>query len=198
MASKMTRTFSARSLKNLRGVHPHLIAIACTALRNSLVDFVVVEGLRSAKRQRYLYDSGRSKLKTGSAHLAGYAIDCYPIVNGDVIVDKIPPFIDMAKGFISTVASHSAIRWGGDWDRDGDWKDERFFDGCHFELDRPRYDWTAPHPASNRRDWTRDDAALLRFDDPDLCPLVFSDDAPEPVASPLQRILRRLGGPCSR
>jgi peptidoglycan L-alanyl-D-glutamate endopeptidase CwlK len=26
------------------------------------------------------------------------------------------------------------MRWGGDWDGDGDTKDERFFDGPHFEL----------------------------------------------------------------
>ena len=26
------------------------------------------------------------------------------------------------------------IRWGGDWDRDGEWKDERFLDMPHYEL----------------------------------------------------------------
>jgi peptidoglycan L-alanyl-D-glutamate endopeptidase CwlK len=26
------------------------------------------------------------------------------------------------------------IRWGGDWDQDGEWKDERFVDMPHYEL----------------------------------------------------------------
>ena len=27
-----------------------------------------------------------------------------------------------------------AVRWGGDWDGDGDWRDERFLDMPHYEL----------------------------------------------------------------
>ena len=27
------------------------------------------------------------------------------------------------------------LRWGADWDRDGDWRDEKFRDWPHFEID---------------------------------------------------------------
>ena len=32
-----------------------------------------------------------------------------------------------------------AIRWGGDWNMNGDSKDEKFYDGPHFELLRRKY-----------------------------------------------------------
>jgi hypothetical protein len=32
------------------------------------------------------------------------------------------------------VSLHPDNRWGGDWDKDGDHKDERFSDGNHFEM----------------------------------------------------------------
>ena len=32
-----------------------------------------------------------------------------------------------------------SIRWGGDWNMDGNSKDEQFYDGPHFELLRSKY-----------------------------------------------------------
>lgn len=169
-------TFSKRSLHNLRGLHPVLIATVARALQISPVDFVVVEGLRTQERQNYLLSIGRSTLRK-SAHLTGYAADCYPIVNGDVETEKIAPFIIMAEAFRQADAELKAgIRWGGDWDRDGDWRDERLLDGPHFELDRAKgHDWDAPHYVTARAEWGDDLAELLRLDDPELCPIEFRE-----------------------
>jgi|688.fasta_scaffold222495_3 hypothetical protein len=52
---------------------------------------------------------------------------------------------DGVKDYVTDTASYKALgdywvslhpmnRWGGDWDKDGDFKDERFLDGNHFEM----------------------------------------------------------------
>jgi peptidoglycan LD-endopeptidase CwlK len=39
-----------------------------------------------------------------------------------------------AKALLKQGKITHALRWGGDWDRDGYWKDETFLDMPHFEL----------------------------------------------------------------
>lgn len=53
--------FSGRSLRNLSGVHPNLIAVAGLALSESIVDFTVVEGLRDIETQRQNVAKGVSQ-----------------------------------------------------------------------------------------------------------------------------------------
>ncbi len=176
--------FSARSLKSMNGVHPHLIAVAATALQLSDCDFVVTEGRRTIDRQKYLFESGRSKTMN-SAHLTGYAVDCYPIIDGDVIVDRIPPMVTVAKAFRAAAKNMSVpIIWGGDWDNDRDWKDERFFDGAHFQLSKPEYDWHAPIPTTKREEWGDDLAELLNLDDPKMSPVLFLPELQPVSATP--------------
>ena len=45
---------SARSLQRLEGVHPRLVDVVELAIQRTAVDFTVVEGLRTAERQREL------------------------------------------------------------------------------------------------------------------------------------------------
>ena len=47
-----------RSLRNLQGVDPRLQSIINLAMFRGRVDFTVIEGLRSEKRQQELYDFG--------------------------------------------------------------------------------------------------------------------------------------------
>ena len=170
-------TFSQRSLKNLRGVHSHLIAITARALQLSATDFTVICGLRTHSEQNSLYELGLSKTLT-SAHLTGYAIDFAPFVNGEVNPHNRAAHVEVAKAFMQAAEEFDvSIRWGGDWDQDGDHKDERFFDGAHIELARPAHDWGAPIPATRRDEWPGDQQSLLRFNDPELCPVAFSATA---------------------
>lgn len=134
----MTRKFSERSLKNLRGVHPDLVRVMQRALQTSPVDFAVIEGLRTVERQKQLVASGASKTMN-SRHLTGHAVDIIPIgPNGKAAFDW--PLYDRLAPAIKEAAAKEgvAIVWGGDW--------KSFRDGPHFELDRSVYsadDWTS-------------------------------------------------------
>lgn len=134
----MTRKFSARSLNNLKGVHPDLVRVMNRALETSPLDFVVVEGLRSVERQKKLVASGASKTMN-SRHITGHAVDLVPIgPNGKAAFDW-PLYERLAPAVKDAAAKEGvAIIWGGDW--------KSFRDGPHFELDRNVYsddDWTS-------------------------------------------------------
>lgn len=122
--------FSRRSIDNLRGVHPDLVAVVKLALAKSTVDFVVTEGLRTSARQRELVARGASQTMN-SRHLTGHAIDFVPWIDGGVRWDW-PPFHLIAKAFKEAAAELKIpIVWGGDW--------TSFRDGPHVELDRRTY-----------------------------------------------------------
>lgn len=133
----MTRKFSARSLKNMNGIHPDLRRVLDRALQDSPLDFVVIEGLRTKERQKQLVASGASQT-INSRHLTGHAVDLLPIgPNGKgafdwPLYDRLGPAVKAAAD-----AEGVALDWGGDWNK--------FKDGPHFELDRAAYpaeDWT--------------------------------------------------------
>ena len=48
----MTFRFSSRSLRNMEGVHPDLVAVAHRALEITEIDFLVTEGLRTREEKR--------------------------------------------------------------------------------------------------------------------------------------------------
>lgn len=136
----MTRKWSARSLSKLEGIHPDLRRVMDRALQDSPLDFVVIEGLRTAERQRQLVASGASKT-LNSRHLTGHAVDIVPIgPDGNVAFDwplyhKLGPAVEAAAK-----AEGVNITWGGRW--------SKFRDGPHFELDRKSYpekNWAAQH-----------------------------------------------------
>lgn len=70
-----------RSLGNLVGVHPQLAWAVTEAIKITKQDFTVLEGVRTSKRQRELYNTGKSKTLR-SYHLNGLAVDLVPFVNG--------------------------------------------------------------------------------------------------------------------
>lgn len=127
----MTRKYSARSLKNLNGIHPDLRRAIDRALQDSELDFVVIEGLRTKERQKQLVASGASKTMN-SRHLTGHAVDLVPIgPNGKAAFDW-PLYHKLGPAVKEAAAKEGvAIVWGGDW--------ASFKDGPHFELDRKVY-----------------------------------------------------------
>lgn len=123
--------FSQRSIDNLAGVHPDLIAVARLALARSPIDFGITEGLRTAERQRELYRAGHSRLETGGRHVTGHAIDIAAWVDR-AISWEWQPYEVIAAHFKAAAAELGVpIVWGGDW--------RTLKDGVHFELDRGRY-----------------------------------------------------------
>lgn len=136
--------FGERSLKNLEGVHPTLVKVLTEAIKVSRVDFTIVEGLRTTKRQQELYAQGRTKpgpkvtnadgVRNKSNHQAktdgyGHAVDLYPFFLGQVQVnhkntlDKLRSIAEVIMGVASKLGVK--VEWGGNW---------KMGDYPHFEL----------------------------------------------------------------
>ena len=136
---------SKRSLQALEGVHPSLVQLIKTAIVDSPIDFTVVEGVRTVKRQQELYAQGRTTkgvvvtnidgIRKKSNHQPkadgyGYAVDIYPYYNGAVQVnDKgvIPALKKISDHFKAKAKCMNInLTWGGDW--------KSPFDPPHFEI----------------------------------------------------------------
>lgn len=126
---------SARSLQRLEGVHPRLVEIVKLAIQRTPVDFTVVEGLRTAERQRELVAKGASQTQN-SLHLKqpdghGHAVDLAPLVGGAIPWDRWEEFRRLADVVKSCAAELGVpVEWGGEW--------KSFKDGPHFQIPR---DW---------------------------------------------------------
>jgi len=126
----MTFRFSSRSLRNMEGVHPDLVAVAHRALEITEIDFLVTEGLRTREKQIELVRAGASRT-TRSRHLTGHAIDIAAWVAGGVRWDW-PLYEELSRAFKQAAAELNVpIVWGGDW--------KSFRDGPHYELSRMEY-----------------------------------------------------------
>lgn len=121
---------SARSEKNLVGVHADLQQVVRLALTLTEVDFGVIEGLRTIEKQREYVASGASRTMN-SRHLTGHAVDLMAYVGSEGRWDwpLYHKIADAMKGAASQLGI--PIVWGGDW--------KTFKDGPHFELDRKAY-----------------------------------------------------------
>lgn len=121
----------SKSKERLATVKPELQAVAKKAFETVPFDVTVLEGIRTVERQRELFNKGASQTMN-SKHITGDAIDLapYPIDWNDK-----SRFNELAKHMLNASSELGIkIRWGGDWNMNGDWKDESFYDGPHFEL----------------------------------------------------------------
>ena len=136
--------FGKRSLDNLAGVNPKLIDVVHAVMELQIMDFSVVEGLRTKERQKELFDARKSRTMN-SKHLKqsdgyGHAVDLYPYpidmrrVNTGNAKEIIR--FGVLAGLMLKCAQESCVnvRWGGDWDKDGETLDHSFFDAPHFEI----------------------------------------------------------------
>lgn len=126
-------TFSKRSINSLDGVHPQLVRVLKQAIKNTPIDFTVVEGVRTLARQQALYAQGRTKpgsvityadgVRNPSNHQIykdgyGYAVDLYPFINGCVQLENRKALEIIASHIKQTAESMGiAVVWGGDWKR---------------------------------------------------------------------------------
>ena len=116
-----------RSLQNLSGVHPDLVAVVKRAIEITDKDFTVIEGIRNINRQRELVKTGKSTTMN-SRHLTGHAVDIAPWpISWDW--DEFYPIADAMKQAAEELEID--LEWGGDW------KD--FPDAPHWQLSRKTY-----------------------------------------------------------
>jgi peptidoglycan L-alanyl-D-glutamate endopeptidase CwlK len=145
----MTFSLGLQSRSKLAGVHPDLVRVVERAITLSTVDFRAIEGVRTEARQRDLFAQGRTKpgpvvtwtLK--SNHFInkrtgfGHAVDLLP---APYDWKELPPFDAMADAMFKAAKIEGvAIRWGADWDRDGNPRERGETDSPHFELDPLKY-----------------------------------------------------------
>ena len=102
-------------------------------------DCTIIEGHRTNERQAELYRQGRSKIEKGGKHngLPSKAVDVAPYIKGKGIPWSDTKYFYHFAGFVLATAESMGIklRWGGDWNSNGDLDDQTFFDLPHFELD---------------------------------------------------------------
>ena len=142
----MKYTFSNRSKTALASCHQDLQQIAEIALQRTAVDFAIIEGHRSLERQKMLYLAGKSKIdgsnKQGKHnHNPSLAFDICAIVQGKASWREC--YLAYLGGILTAAAAEllaagrisHALRWGGNWDGDGEIiTDQSFIDLPHFEL----------------------------------------------------------------
>lgn len=129
--------FGAKSEARLVGVHPDLAEVMRRAIAVSPIDFAITEGVRTLERQKELLAKGATTTLK-SRHLTGHAVDVAAFVGGELRWDARLYHEIKRVVFEEAAKLKVPIRWGGDWNCNGDSNDETFFDGPHFELPRSR------------------------------------------------------------
>lgn len=128
-------TFNKRSLEILPTLHPNLQRVLTEAIRHSPFEFQIICGERNQTDQNKAVAEGRSKAKFGeSAHnySPSCAADCTPV---PLNWNDHRAFQKMGDHIMAVAKSLGiAIRWGGDFNRDGDKTTKDSWDKPHFEL----------------------------------------------------------------
>lgn len=125
--------FSKTSKERLATCHPDLQRLFNEVIKER--DCTIVCGHRTKQAQEDAYRLGYSKVKfPKSKHnsLPSLAVDVVPY---PIDWNNKQRFVEF-NAYVKLVAAKLGIkiRWGGDWDNDGDWRDERFLDMPHYEL----------------------------------------------------------------
>lgn len=132
----MKYVFGRRSLTTLGEAHPLLQQVAYAALERGEIDFAVICSYRGRREQERAFREGKTKARFGqSAHNyePALAIDVMPWPNG--FKANMEEWKLLGKIFLEEAARLGiALRWGGDFNRDGDKTTKDAWDSPHFEL----------------------------------------------------------------
>ncbi len=125
--------FGKRSRERLKGVDSRLVSVLNELIK--IMDVTIIEGVRSAEKQQEYFKNGKSKIdgiKKKGQHQLGNAVDLapYPIDWSDR--DRMHYMGGLLIGIGHVL--NLKLRWGGDWDRDGETKDNSFDDLVHVEI----------------------------------------------------------------
>jgi len=121
--------FGKRSRERLKGVDARLVNVLNELIK--IMDVTIIEGLRSKERQEQLLAQGKTKTKY-SKHIEGKAVDLAPYPINWEDREMFHYMGGMLRGLGKAMGVN--IRWGGDWDSDGDINDNRFDDLVHVEI----------------------------------------------------------------
>ena len=124
----MSYQLGTRSLQNLSGVNPDMVAVVKAAIKITEQDFIVIEGIRNINRQRELFKAGKSKTMN-SRHITGHAVDLcpYPVDWNDH--SKFEVIAEAMKAAADSL--DIPLEWGGDW--------KNGWDKPHYQLPHKDY-----------------------------------------------------------
>ena len=131
--------FSSTSHARLNTCHPDLQAICDEIIQ--FYDFTVIQGHRTPEDHAQYIKDGTTTVayeKSKHSHMPSLAVDIAPYnprVKGGVDWNDKDSF-HLLAGIMFGIAKSKGIkiRWGGDWNRNWNLKDQKFFDLPHFEL----------------------------------------------------------------
>ena len=128
--------FSVRSIARLSTCDQRLFDLFIEVVKHR--DCTVLEGFRPQEVQDKYFAEGKSKLKwphgKHNTQPLSHAVDVAPYIN-KTISWATSDCIEFAQFVLATAKKMGIeLRWGGDWDGDGDRSDQTFNDLVHFEL----------------------------------------------------------------
>lgn len=126
-------SFGKASKERLATCHPKLQLVANAAIKRT--DFSILCGHRGKQEQNDAVNRGTSQLawpKSKHNKKPSLAFDAAPY---PIDWDNIARFQAMAKIILEEAKRLDVkLRWGADWNQNGQWADEKFRDWPHFEL----------------------------------------------------------------
>jgi peptidoglycan L-alanyl-D-glutamate endopeptidase CwlK len=131
------RTWSPKSKRIYDTLDPRQ-QLLVTRLRDEVMDISLIWGHRDRETQNGLYENNLSQVKyPDSKHNStpSLAVDIQPFPY-PLDEKKLWAALGYLAGAASMIAKEEGfeIRWGGDWDRDGDVTDQKFYDLFHIEI----------------------------------------------------------------
>lgn len=106
-----------KSIKELVGVDPRLVAVVKRAIELTEQDFSVHDGIRTLAEQKALLKAGATTT-LNSRHITGHAVDLVPFINGKLRWEW-PPAYKIATAMRKAAKEQGLkLRWGGCWDVD--------------------------------------------------------------------------------
>lgn len=132
-----SRGWGRRSLIVYNELDPRLQAW-CDRMLAEVCDISLIAGHRNKTDQNYMYDHGLSHLRWPNGkhnRIPSQAVDMQPYPR-PVATPKLWAALGYMAGRGEDIAEGMGLtlRWGGDWDRDGDLTDQDFDDLFHWEL----------------------------------------------------------------
>ena len=141
--------YGKKSLERLDESHEFLQLVFNQVLKFQMMDVTILEGHRSVERQFELFEDGKSKID-GKTRLGNHnyepslADDAapYPVPTKEEGTERYYQLAALVMWAASVIRTKHPkycnffIRWGGDWDGDGEFTDQTFDDLAHFEIVR--------------------------------------------------------------
>lgn len=131
------RTWGKDSQKVYDELDPRLQRVM-TRLRDEVGDVSLIEGFRNEERQNEMFETGTSEVRWPDGkhnQLPSKAVDFQPYPC-PALENQLWAALGYLAGAAIMIGREEGItlRWGGDWNRNGDVTDQKFYDLFHIEI----------------------------------------------------------------